>query len=71
MNHDRYDINILKQLTRIANSLERLESKIPDASCIRFGECLSGGLYIGYSPRDGESLKEKFAKAMGKMEEEE
>lgn len=71
MQHDRYDTDILKQLTRIANSLEKIEKKIPDASRIRFGENLLGGLYIGYSPREGESLKEQFAKAMGKLEEEE
>lgn len=29
MQHDKYDIDILKQLTRIANSLEKIEKKIP------------------------------------------
>ncbi len=28
MQHDRYDTDILKQLTRIANSLEKIEKKI-------------------------------------------
>lgn len=28
--HDRYDNDILKQLTRIANSLEKIERKLPE-----------------------------------------
>lgn len=28
--HDRYDTDILKQLTRIANSLEKIERKLPE-----------------------------------------
>lgn len=28
-NHDRYEMDILKQLTRIANSLERIETHMP------------------------------------------
>lgn len=38
MEHDRYDKDILKQLTRIANSLEKMEKKIPDASRVTFYE---------------------------------
>ena len=30
--HDNYDLNILKALQRIANSLDRIEKKIPDKS---------------------------------------
>lgn len=29
-NHDRYENDILKQLTRIANALERIETKFPN-----------------------------------------
>lgn len=29
-NHDRYENDILKQLTRIANALERIEIKLPN-----------------------------------------
>lgn len=32
--HDKYDNDILKQLTRIANSLERMEKRISDAKPI-------------------------------------
>lgn len=67
--HDNYDNKILKQLTRIADSLENIEKKIPDASRIRFGETLTGGLYIGYNPREGESFMDRFAKAMKEMGE--
>ena len=28
--HDRYDNDILKQLTRIANALEKIERKLPE-----------------------------------------
>lgn len=29
-NHDQYDKDILKQLTRIANSLDKIERKMPN-----------------------------------------
>ena len=48
MQHDKYDNDVLKQLTRIANSLEKIEKKVPDASRIRFSQNLLGGLFIGY-----------------------
>lgn len=51
--HDRYEMDILKQLTRIANSLEKLEKKTPDASKVYFGENLLGGLMIGYKKGTG------------------
>lgn len=31
-NHDNYDKNILKALQKIANSLDRIEKKMPDKS---------------------------------------
>lgn len=33
-NHDRYEMDILKQLTRIANSLERIETHMPDEKMV-------------------------------------
>ena len=32
MNHDRYEMDILKALQRIANSLDKIEKKMPDRS---------------------------------------
>lgn len=33
-NHDNYDKDILKQLRRIANALEKISAKIPDPGII-------------------------------------
>lgn len=46
--HDAYEKDILKQLTRIANSLDKIEKKLPNASKIYFGENILGGLFVGY-----------------------
>lgn len=32
MHHDRYEMDILKALQRIANSLDKIEKKMPDRS---------------------------------------
>lgn len=32
MRHDRYEMDILKALLRIANSLDKIEKKMPDRS---------------------------------------
>lgn len=73
--HDRYDEDLLKQLTRIANSLESINKKIPDASRLYFGQNLLGGLAIGYN-RDDESeekgkkdIKEAVEKCIDFVEE--
>lgn len=46
--HDRYENDLLKQLTRIANSLEKIEKKMPDAHRVIFQENIFGGLSITY-----------------------
>ena len=60
--HDAYEKDILKQLTRIANSLDKIEKKLPNASKIKFGENLLGGLFVGYEKEEslyvGEPMKE-------------
>lgn len=57
--HDRYDNDILKQLTRIANSLEDINKKIPNASNIIFAESFLGGLFIGYKNKEKEQEENK------------
>lgn len=42
-NHDRYDNDILKQLTRIANSLEKIES-LPYSGFIVGSESLKNNI---------------------------
>ena len=60
--HDAYEKDILKQLTRIANSLDKIEKKLPNASKIKFGANMLGGLYVGYEKDEslyvGEHMKE-------------
>lgn len=46
--HDAYEKDILKQLTRIANSLDKIEKKLPNASKIKFESNILGGLFVGY-----------------------
>lgn len=36
--HDRYDNGILKQLTRIANALEKIERKLPEQPILTANE---------------------------------
>ena len=36
--HDRYDNDILKQLTRIANALEKIERKLPEQPILTANE---------------------------------
>ena len=58
--HDRYEEDLLKQLKRIANSLESINKKIPDASGVYFGENLLGGLGVGYySDNESKERSEK------------
>ena len=52
--HDAYEKDILKQLTRIANSLDKIEKKLPNASKIYFEENILGGLFVEY--RDYEKM---------------
>lgn len=47
MQRDNYDKEILKQLTRIASSLEKLEKKVPDASRVTFERNAYGKLIVG------------------------
>ena len=60
--HDAYEKDILRQLTRIANSLDKIEKKLPNASKIKFEANILGGLFVGYENdeylRNGESMKE-------------
>lgn len=55
-NHDRYDNDILKQLTRIANILDKIEKRLPDASNLYFTENFLGELAIGYKKKEDNSL---------------
>lgn len=54
--HDAYEKDILKQLTRIANSLDKIEKKLPNASKIYFEENILGGLFVGYRDYDKMNL---------------
>ena len=54
--HDSYDKDILKQLTRIANSLNNIDKKLPNASKIYFEENILGGLFVGYRDYDKMNL---------------
>lgn len=54
--HDAYKKDILKQLTRIANSLDKIEKKLPNASKIYFEENILGGLFVGYRDYDKMNL---------------
>ena len=46
--HDRFEMDVLKQLTRIVNSLDKIEKKLPKDSKIKFEENILGGLHVGY-----------------------
>lgn len=52
--HDRYDNDILKQLTRIANALEKIERKLPEQPILIANEMRDK---IGLDPVEYEETK--------------
>lgn len=52
MTHDKYDNDVLKQLTRIANSLEKMEKKLPDVHNIAVKENIFGEAIVCTKPKD-------------------
>ena len=52
--HDRYDNDILKQLTRIANALEKIERKLPEQPILTANEMREKN---GLDPVEYEEIK--------------